>query len=72
MGSLQGEDVCLWEEGAANQEDKALGEHGPPQRQLAALRDWEMASHGCEMGSPRRMQRLPAAMSHPNRTRISN
>ena len=31
-----------------------------------------MASHGCEMGSPRRMQRLPAAMSHPNRTRISN
>ena len=31
-----------------------------------------MASHGCEMGSPRRMQRLPTAMSHPNRTRISN
>ena len=31
-----------------------------------------MASLGREMGSPRRMQRLPAAMSHPNRTRISN
>ena len=35
MGSLQGEDVRLWKEGAANQEDKALGEHGPPQWQLA-------------------------------------
>eukprot|EP00434_Breviolum_minutum_P001097 symbB.v1.2.000961.t1/scaffold39.1/size394969/5 len=41
MGSLSGEDVCLWKEGAAHQEDQALGEHGPPHKQLASLRDWE-------------------------------
>ena len=41
MGPLQGEDVCLWTEGTPHQEDQALGEHGPPHRQLAAVHDWE-------------------------------
>ena len=47
-------------------------QHGPPHWQLAAVHDWEWHHLGARWESPRRMQRLPAAMSHPNRTRISN